>query len=364
MKILLVVGTRPQIIKSAPIITQVIADPEIELEIIHTGQHYDYDMSEIFFDELKVSECVKNLNIGSGNHGWQTGSMLIGIEKVMRQFHPDCVIVPGDTNSTLAGALAASKMNIKLSHVESGARSFDMKMPEEVNRRLTDHCSDILFTVNKNCENNLLKEGISKEKLFLVGDTMYDLLLNQTVSIEASQILETMNLVENDYTLVTSHRQENVDNLHNLKNIVESLLSLDNITIIFPLHPRTKKNLIQAGLFSQLEKARHIRLLSPLGYHDTLKLVKNARLLMTDSGGMQKEAFWLKTRCITLRNSTEWIETIEAGANVLVGTDKKLIIGEARKILSEETQNIVFQERFFGDGKAAEKIIDVIMHQQ
>lgn len=360
MKILLVLGTRPQIIKSAPIINDALKHPDVELRVVHTGQHYDYEMSKIFFEELNVSEFFQNINVGSGAHGWQTGKMLIKLEETMIHQEPDWVLVPGDTNSTLAGALAAAKLNIRLAHVESGARSYDMRMPEEVNRRLTDHCSDTLFTVTKNCEENLLKEGIPKERVFLVGDTMYDILLSQLPKIEANQILDDMNLKNKEYMVITTHRQENVDNKKNLNEIVEALISLDDVEIVFPVHPRTRKKLMQSGLFSKLERAKHLRLLSPLGYHKMLKLVKDAKILLTDSGGMQKEALWLKTRCITLRNTTEWIETIEVGANTLVGADRTLILDEVSKILNDGPCSSIFDINPYGDGKAAKKIIGIL----
>lgn len=360
MKILLVLGTRPQIIKSAPIIEEVLRYEDIELQVVHTGQHYDYEMSKVFFKELNVADLFRNLNVGSGTHGWQTGNMLIRLEEVMNHEKPDWVLVPGDTNSTLAGALAAAKLNMRLAHIESGARSYDMNMPEEINRRLTDHCSDVLFTVTKNCRNNLLKEGIPEESIFLVGDTMYDVLLSQLPKIEVSQIIEKLNLVDNEYAVITTHRQENVDDEKNLSEIVEALITLDGIEIVFPIHPRTRKQLKRTNRLSTLEKADHIKLLSPLGYHDMLKLVRNARMLLTDSGGMQKEALWLETRCITLRDTTEWIETIEIGVNVLVGSDKTSIIKEVKNILTSDPPKNIFDSNPYGDGKAAKKIVNIL----
>jgi len=360
MKLLLVLGTRPQIIKSAPIMNEALADPEIQLDIIHTGQHYDYEMSRIFFDEMVLPDPTANLEVGSGSHGWQTGSMLIKIEKMLRKLKPDLVMIPGDTNSTLAGALAASKMHIKLAHIESGARSYDMNMPEEVNRRLTDHCSDMLFTVSENCSNNLLKEAIPREKIFRVGDTMYDVLLQHRPLIEKNQILDRLNLEKDEYAIITTHRQENVDNEKNINNIVEAILGLNAINIIFPIHPRTEDKLKQKGLYEKLKKAGHVLIVPPVGYHEMLKLIMNSKMLLTDSGGMQKEAYWLKTRCITLRDTTEWVETVEVGANILVGANKEAILMEANRILEVEVEDNPFVETLYGDGNAAKKIIKTI----
>jgi UDP-N-acetylglucosamine 2-epimerase len=360
MELTLVLGTRPQIIKSAPIIKEANENPEINLDIIHTGQHYDYEMSRIFFDEMSLPDPTLNLEVGSGSHAWQTGKMLIGIEKALSEISPDLVIIPGDTNSTLACALAASKMNIKTVHVEAGARSYDMRMPEEVNRRLTDHCSDILFTVSENCSNNLLKEAIPQEKIFRVGDTMYDVLLQHRPLIEKNQILDRLNLEKDEYAVITTHRQENVDNEENLNSIVEAILELHSIKIAFPIHPRTEDKLKQMGLYEKLRKSGHVLIVPPVGYHEMLKLIMNSKMLLTDSGGMQKEAYWLKTRCITLRDTTEWVETIRVGANTLVGADKDAILKKSNRILGAARDDNLFAENFFGDGKAAKKIIQQI----
>lgn len=360
MGVVLVLGTRPQIIKSAPIINEAARHPEMQLQIVHTGQHYDYGMSRIFFDEMGLPEPVANLNVGSGSHGWQTGKMLIKIEDVLLRLKPDLVLVPGDTNSTLAGALAAAKMHIEVAHLEAGARSYDMIMPEEVNRRMTDHCSSILFAVSENCKQNLLKEGILREQIFQVGDTMYDALLQHMPKIEANKILKKLNLEKGEYAIITVHRQENVDNEKNLSEVVKTMLELSELKLIFPLHPRTKGRLKEAGFIKKLENAEHIKLVSPLGYHEMLKLIKYAKMLLTDSGGMQKEAFWLKTPCVTLRKKTEWIETVESGANILVGMDKMLIVTESRKILHKNKYKIDIKRNPYGDGKAAEKIIKIL----
>ncbi|MEM5867001.1 MAG: UDP-N-acetylglucosamine 2-epimerase (non-hydrolyzing), partial [Candidatus Aenigmatarchaeota archaeon] len=326
MTVVLVLGARPQIIKSAPFIHLAAGDKQIRLDIIHTGQHYDYEMTKIFFEELRLPDPIANLNVGSGTHAQQTAKIMLRLEKLLIRQKPDLVIVPGDTNSALAGALAAAKLHIPVAHVEAGARSYDMRMPEEINRRLTDHCSALLFTPTENCTQNLLKEGIEKAKIIQTGDTMYDVLIQQLPKAEKSPILEQLGLEPKTYALLTAHRPENVDNPENLKTIVEAMIRLNQLTIVFPVHPRTQKQLRKTRLFKKLEKQKHVKFIKPLGYHETIKLIKNAALVLTDSGGMQKEAFWLKTPCITLREKTEWPETVQFGANQLTGTNAQKII--------------------------------------
>lgn len=360
MNVYLVLGARPQIIKSTPIVFESVKHQDFNLKIIHTGQHYDYEMSRMFFEEMHLPDPIQNLRIGSGSHAKQTGQMLMKLEDAFLRYHPDFVIVPGDTNSTLAGALAAAKLKIPLAHMEAGARSYDMSMPEEVNRRLTDHCSDVLLTVSENCSANLIKEGISRDKMFCVGDTMYDVLLSQMSRIEKSPILEELDLNENEFVIVTSHRQENVDNERNLREIIETLQELEGIPIVFPVHPRMKKKLEETGLMKGLGDSKRIQLLPPLGYHEALKLVKHSMLLITDSGGMQKESFWLKTPCITIRTTTEWTETIESGANILAGPSKSAILFNVNRIMNEGIDSKAFDRNPYGDGHAAEKIIKTL----
>lgn len=359
----LVLGARPQIIKSAPFIHLASQDSQISLSIIHTGQHYDYEMTKIFFEELSLPEPLANLNVGSGTHAQQTAKIMLRLEKLLKRQRPDLVVVPGDTNSTLAGALTAAKLHIPVAHIEAGARSYDMHMPEEINRRLTDHCSTMLFTPTENCTQNLLKEGIGKAKIHQTGDTMYDVLIQQLPKAEKTQILEQLGLKPKTYALLTTHRPENVDNLENLKNITEAIIRLNQLTIIFPAHPRTQKQLQKTKLYKKLENQDHIKIIKPASYHETVKLIKNAALVLTDSGGMQKEAFWLKTPCITLRETTEWPETVKLGANHLVGANKQKIIETAREILEkgdEITEKLQKAPNPFGDGEASRKILGVI----
>jgi len=378
LRIISIVGARPQFIKLAPFIRTIQNHNEIEHLIVHTGQHYDYEMSQVFFEELGLKSPDYHLGVGSGTHGFQTGEMLKRIEKVLISEKPDVSIVYGDTNSTLAGALAAVKLHIPVVHVEAGLRSFNKKMPEEINRILTDHCSDILFCPTETAVNNLRKEGfvniinngklinnennlsftISNMPLVInVGDIMYDSLsMYIKLAEKRSSILNQLNLIINyksqimEYYLVTIHRAENTDNPKRLRNIIEALIEISKEkVIIFPVHPRTRKNIIEFNILTPL------KFINPVSYLDMLILEKNAKKILTDSGGVQKEAYFFRVPCITLREETEWIETIKSGWNILVGSNKNKII-EAVKSFNPN-QNI---QNFFGDGKASEKICGII----
>ena len=239
----LILGTRPQIIKSMPFICLSNDDEQVKLSIIHTGQHYNYEMTKVFFEEFNLPEPTINLNVGSGSQAQQTAKMMMGLEPFLQEQKPDLVVVPGDTNSALAGALTAAKLNIPVAHIEAGARSYDNRMPEEINRRLTDHCSNLLFTATENCSRTLLKEGIGKEIVYLVGDTMYDVLLQQLPKAEKTAILDQLDMKKKPYALLTLHRQENVDSFENLKRIIGAIVKLKKVIVIFPLHPRTQKQL-------------------------------------------------------------------------------------------------------------------------
>ncbi|KPV63436.1 MAG: hypothetical protein AOA66_0912 [Candidatus Bathyarchaeota archaeon BA2] len=362
MKVMLVIGARPQIIKSAPIIHKASKDVEIDLQIVHTGQHYDFEMSRIFFSELELPDPVANLGVGSGTHAWQTGKMMIGLEKTIKDLKPDIVLVPGDANSTLAGALAAVKLHVAVAHVEAGARSYDMGMPEEVNRRLTDHCSTMLFATTENCLNNLVKEGIPSGQIHLTGDTMYDALLQHQMKFQRTQVLERLGLRAGEYAVLTAHRPENVDTPETLKNIVEAMIQLSESTIVFPVHPRTIERLRVSDLLKSLKKAEHIRLVDPIGYHEMLHLVEKAKMVFTDSGGLQKEAFLLHTPCITLREKTEWVETVDLEANVLVGNSVEMVVRKAREYLATENLKTKLKKlpNPFGDGNASTRIVNAL----
>lgn len=362
MKVVIVIGTRPQIIKSAPIIHAANKFADINLEIVHTGQHYDYEMSRIFFNELELPEPIVNLGVGSGSHAWQTGKMMIGLEKAFIELEPDIVLVPGDTNSTLAAALSSVKLHIPVAHIEAGARSYDMKMPEEVNRRLTDHCSKLLFVVSENCAKNLSREGIPKERIIVSGDTMYESLLKHLPQVLMDNVLKEFRLFHEGYVVLTIHRPENVDEPQRLKAIIEAILGLKDLKIVFPCHPRTKVRLQEIGLIEKISMDNNIILVEPVGYHRMLNLIKHAKIVFTDSGGMQKEAFWLKTPCITLRDNTEWVETVDLGFNILVGSNPSSIIEATARVTRDEIQ----KERFshvtnpYDVGGAADKILKVL----
>jgi len=348
MKIASIVGARPQFIKAAPLSREIRKDHDEVL--IHTGQHYDYEMSKIFFDELGIPKSDYNLGVGSGTHGYQTGEMLKKLEDVLIKENPDITLVYGDTNSTLAGALASVKLHIKLGHIEAGLRSYDKNMPEEINRVLTDHISDLLFCPTKVSVENLKKEGI-KNGVYLVGDVMYDsLIYNIKIAEKKSEILKKLGINKKEYLLLTIHRAENTDNIENLIKILDSLSKIEE-KVIFPVHPRTR-NVIEKY---KIEISDNIVLIEPLSYLDFIKLEKYAKKILTDSGGMQKEAYILKVPCITLRDRTEWIETIEDGRNILVSRDENKIIDAVKNFNPKEKQRNVY-----GDGKASKEILEVI----
>lgn len=349
MKILTVVGARPQFVKAA-IVSKTLRKQAHEV-LIHTGQHYDLNMSDLFFKELEIPTPDYNLGIGSGNHGAQTGKMLEAIEKVILKEQPDVMLIYGDTNSTLAGALAAAKLHIPVAHVEAGLRSFNRKMPEEINRVMADHISTWLFAPTKTAVNNLKHEGIT-QGVHLVGDVMYDIFLPMAkIAPSKSNMLFSLCLKAKAFSLLTLHRAENTDDPERLSLIINTLNNLRQ-TIVFPIHPRTKAKLVEHGIVVNPET---IKLIDPVGYFDMLTLELNSAMIFTDSGGVQKEAYLAQVPCITLRDETEWVETIEARWNKLVGADPDAIRDAARL-------NWIGNEypKLFGDGKAAEKIIAII----
>ncbi len=349
MKILTVIGARPQFIKAAAV-SNVLRKSFTEI-IVHTGQHYDPNMSDVFFEELSIPKPNFHLEIGSGNHGSQTGAMLIEIEKVILSEKPDFVLVYGDTNSTLAGALAASKLLIPVIHVEAGLRSFNKAMPEEQNRIATDHLSDILFVPTQTAINNLKNEGITSG-VVNIGDVMYDAILHFTpIAKQKSRILEKLKLESNTYSLCTIHRAENTNDINRLKNICEAL-NESGKTIVLPLHPRTLKYLGEYGI----HLSDRIKVIDPVGYLDMLQLEFNASKIITDSGGVQKEAYFMHKPCITMRDQTEWIETVEAGWNVIVGADKNKIV-DAINNFNPTTE----PKNLFGTGNASQLMTDFLL---
>jgi len=360
MKILTIVGARPQFIKASAVSWSLKADSEIHEILAHTGQHYDYGMSEIFFKELNIPQPNYNLGIGSGLHGQQTGKMLMEIEKVLQQEQPDFVLVYGDTNSTLAGALAASKLHIPVIHVEAGLRSFNRQMPEEINRVLTDHASDYLLAPTETAVHNLTQEGIPPHKIFLVGDVMYDASLYFAhKAAQQSQILETLALEPRQFCLATVHRAENTDNPQSLQNIFDALINLSKtIQVVLPLHPRTQKVLQNLDLIEAVQQS--IRLIDPVGYLDMISLEKNARLILTDSGGIQKEAYFLEVPCVVLREETEWVELLEVGWNILASPTSSDSLANAIQHHLTLDPSKLDHPPFYGDGSTGKKILDLL----
>jgi UDP-N-acetylglucosamine 2-epimerase len=347
MKVASIVGVRPQFVK-ASVVSRELRKKHEEI-LIHTGQHYDYQMNRVFFEQLNIPEPNYHLDIGSGPHGYQTGEMLKKIEEVLVKETPDLVLTYGDTNSTLAGALAASKLHIKTAHVESGLRSLDRSMPEEINRILTDHCSDILFCPTANAVENLKKEGIV-DNVYLTGDVMVDsLLYNREIAEIKSTILNDLGLKNKGYLVATIHRASNTDDEGNLKNIVNAFSEL-NENIVLPLHPRTEKFLKKYGLYDRLKSS--VILTQPLGFLEFIKLMNHAKMILTDSGGVQKEAYVLKVPCITLRENTEWVETVEDGWNLLVGTNIQTIVNA----VNEFSPSLCTHSNRFGIGSASLEI--------
>jgi UDP-N-acetylglucosamine 2-epimerase len=352
MKILTIVGARPQFIK-AVLVSKELRKKHTEI-LVHTGQHYDRELSDIFFDELDIPEPDYNLGIGSDSHAVQTGKMMMAIEEVLLKEKPSWVLVYGDTNSTLAGALAAAKIHIPVAHVEAGPRMFDKNIPEEVNRVLTDHVSSLLFAPTQTAVDNLKKEGVS-EGVHLTGDIMLDNFLHfSRVAERKSKILSQLRLKRKGYLMATVHRAGNTDDEQNLKSIVDAFLSVDD-RIVFPVHPRTEKYLKQYRLYDVLKNASNVTLIDPVGYLDSIVLTMNAGKVLTDSGGLQKEAYFAKVSCITLDETTGWVETVEDGWNTLVGSKREKIIDAIKHFQPKGKQRDVF-----GNGKAAERIVGAI----
>lgn len=353
MKITIILGTRPEIIKMSPIIRE-CENRKTDYFILHTGQHYSYNMDKVFFEQLDLPKPKYNLDIGSGTHAEQTGKMLIGIEKILLEEKPDLVLVEGDTNSVMAGALAASKLGIKIGHVESGLRSYDRSMPEEINRILTDHCSDYLFAPTENSRQILLREGIDKDKIFVTGNTIVDAIY-QNLKFSKRDVYNSLEIEKNGYIIGTVHRQENVDSLKRFQGILDGMSHISkefSMPIIFPIHGRSMKMMKNFGLSVD----KNIRFIEPLDYFNFLFLENNAKMILTDSGGIQEEACIIGVPCITLRDNTERPETIDVKSNILSGTDPLRIL-ECAKIMFYSNNH---WPNPFGDGKAGERIINII----
>ncbi|UCE39513.1 MAG: UDP-N-acetylglucosamine 2-epimerase (non-hydrolyzing) [Thermoplasmata archaeon] len=360
MNICIVVGTRPEIIKMSPIVRE-CEKRQLNYFMIHTNQHYSYNMDRIFFEELQLAEPKYNLEVGSGTHGAQTGKMLIELEKIISKEMPDIVLVEGDTNTILAASLCASKLHIDVGHVEAGLRSFDRAMPEELNRLLADHLSTFLFAPTKISKGNLTNEGIPENKIFVVGNTIVDATLRHLkIAQSKSKIMEKLNLIESGYLLLTLHRQENVDDKDRLEKIVTSIEEIVKdfkLPILYPIHPRSDKMIKKFGLKERLESNSKIRLIEPVGYLDFLVLEKNAKLVLTDSGGVQEETCIMNVPCVTLRYNTERPETVEVGKNVIVGVETKDVLEGVQEMINKE----LGPENPFGDGRTGEKIVDILV---
>jgi UDP-GlcNAc3NAcA epimerase len=350
MKITSIVGARPQFIKAAALSRAVRKRHEETL--VHTGQHYDYTMSGVFFDGLDIPKPDVNLGVGSGQHGAQTGAMLSGIEQVLLSARPDRVLIYGDTNSTLAGALAASKLHIPVVHVEAGLRSFNRRMPEEVNRVVADQLADLLLCPSDTAATNLAAEGITRG-VHVVGDVMLDVLnwAKERAEDAANGILSRLGLKPGQYLVTTVHRSENTDDRARLSALLKAFNALEE-PVVFPVHPRTRK-VIDGDSHYQLRP--HVRLIEPLGYFDMVALSRSARLILTDSGGLQKEAYWLGVPCITLREETEWVETVDAGWNTLAGADTEKIVHAVRSLSAPK-----IRPPLYGEGSVAERCVAVL----
>ncbi len=352
--IAIVLGTRPEIIKMSPIIRE-CEEGGLDYFILHSGQHYSYDMDTVFFEELRLPDAKYRLDIGSGPHGQQTGKMLAGIEEVLQEESPDCVVILGDPNTPLAGALAAAKLHIPICHIEAGRRSHNRRMPEEINRIIIDHISDSLCTPTEITKENLLKEGIDEGKIVITGDTIVDAISeNLAIAKEKSTILHDLGLTPKGYLLVTAHRAENVDVKGRLQGILTALRDLStslSLPVVFPVHPRTEKKIREFGLSTD-----GILQTGPLGYLDFLQLEADARLVLTDSGCIQEESCILGVPCVTLRDDTERPETLMVGSNILAGTDPDKISSAALRMLSNDNR----WKNPFGDGNAGKRIVQHI----
>ena len=403
MKIAIVIGTRPEIIKMAPVIDE-IERRGIEYILIHTGQHYDHEMSHQFFYDLELRKPDFNIGVGSGSHGEQTAKMMKGIENILVAEKPDLVLVQGDTNAVLAGAIAASKLHIAVGHVEAGLRSYDKTMPEEINRQIADVTSKLYFVPTEESALNLVFEGLDPHDIIVTGNTVVDACLrNLKIAGKRSNILAELNLTEHvkdensvkdenfikggssvnagiksagvernsagvkgSIITVTMHRAENVDDPERLKNITDALLEVvENLdtTIVFPAHPRTVKNLKKHGLYDKLENSSRIKVTKPIGYLDFLLLLSNSRFIITDSGGLQEEAITLNVPCLTLRYNTERLETVTAGGNLLVGSSKQKIVETLKQVSNDEEiyKKMMEAPNPYGDGKTSERIMDAVL---
>lgn len=352
MKIVTIIGARPQFIKAATVSRAIASHAGVVEVLVHTGQHYDANMSDIFFEQMAIPKPDYHLGVGGGLHGAMTGRQLEKIEQVLVTESPDWVLVYGDTNSTLAGALAAAKLHIPVAHVEAGLRSFNRRMPEEINRVLTDHVAALLFSPTRTGEKNLLAEGIDASKIRVVGDVMFDAAQFYKARAVKPAWFDSLGVAEGDYVLGTIHRAENTDDAQRLKDIFQGLAE-SGLPVILPLHPRTRAKASDLGLVA----ASNIILTEPVGYLEMVWLEMNCRAIATDSGGVQKEAYFHGKPCVTLRDETEWVELVEAGVNAVVGTDPRAI----RDAISLPRSGAGFAQALYGDGDSASRIVACIV---
>ncbi len=360
MKIISVAGARPNFMKIAPLMEAFAACKDIQPLLVHTGQHYDEKMSDLFFRQLEIPEPDMNLGIGSGTHSVQTAEVMKAFEPVVLQEKPDIVLVVGDVNSTIACGLVAVKCGVKLVHVEAGLRSFDRAMPEEINRVLTDAISDLLFCTEQSGVDNLLSEGVEQNRIHLVGNVMIDTLLKNRQKAEASDILDRLGLKPGSYAALTLHRPSNVDDPAVFGRILDALEQIQqDLPLIFPIHPRTRKNLPAMGLQQRVDAMENLTLLDPVGYLDFLKLTSSARLVLTDSGGIQEETTILRVPCLTLRESTERPITAQVGSNRIVGTQTSDILAAYRDAMAGPERSGQIPPLW--DGQAAERIADILL---
>jgi len=359
LKIACIAGARPNFMKIAPILSAIKKYPKLDPILVHTGQHYDYEMSQVFFDELDIPKPDVYLGVGSGSHAVQTAKIMIAFEETVNQYRPDIVLVVGDVNSTLACAIVSAKLWIPVAHVEAGIRSFDRTMPEEINRILTDVISDFMFTPTEMANENLKKEGIPDEKIFLVGDVMIDTLLKYKEKAKSTQVLQRMGLSKGSYALMTLHRPSNVDIKENLIKILSAIEAVQHrIKIVLSLHPRTKARLKEFGLEDRVAKMDNLIITDPLGYLEFMGLMIDAKFILTDSGGMQTESTVLNIPCLTLRENTERPETINYGTNTLVGNDTECIIQESLKILDGKGKSGTYPSIW--DGHTSDRIAEIL----
>ncbi len=362
IKIISVVGARPNFVKIAPLIEEMSKFSQVESFLVHTGQHYDYNMSKQFFKDLNIPDPNVHLEIGSGSHAMQTAKIMMGFEKILLEEKPDLTLVVGDVNSTIACALVSIKLNIPVAHVEAGLRSRDRRMPEEINRILTDAISDYLFVTERSGMENLLNEGVSEKKMFFVGNVMIDTLLKYKKQAENASILKDLGIEGKDYCLLTLHRPSNVDDPDGLKNILGAIEEIQrDMLVIFPVHPRTRTRIEEFGMQGWIDQMKGLMLIHPVSYLEFLGLMSTAQFVLTDSGGIQEETTVLGVPCLTLRENTERPITVVVGTNIVIGTDQKRIIEESKRLINGDKKQGIVPE--YWDGKAAERIVEILLRE-